>query len=201
MSEQRSELQRYKSLILGDSNVGKSSVLLRYERDQFHSDYEMTIGVDFMYKELIVEGQRMNWRIWDTAGQEKYRSIVTSYLKGLDGIAFAFDLTNPSSFTSVSHWVHYFNSHASNPSIPRILIGNKADAVISRVIAFEEAQKLASSLNMIYFEVSALTGANIAEAFNYLARLILSNGGLSIPVKASTSTTLSLQPMKKKCCS
>mmetsp|Transcript_10950 Transcript_10950/g.21428 ORF Transcript_10950/g.21428 Transcript_10950/m.21428 type:complete len:206 (+) Transcript_10950:302-919(+) len=204
MNESRSELRRYKSLILGDANVGKSSILLRYERDEFRLDYEMTIGVDFIYKELIVEGQRMNWRIWDTAGQEKYRSIVTSYLKGLDGIVFCFDVTSNSSFASVSQWVNYFSTHTTNPHIPRILMGNKIDAAEKRVVTFEAAQKLASSINMTYFDVSALTGANVTEAFNYLAKLILNDSSqaniLPIPRASTTKTISNEEPMKKKRC-
>mmetsp|Transcript_30100 Transcript_30100/g.53370 ORF Transcript_30100/g.53370 Transcript_30100/m.53370 type:complete len:170 (-) Transcript_30100:133-642(-) len=163
---------RFKALILGDLAVGKSSLLIRYDRDEFRTDYEMTVGVDFIQKDLFVSGQRMTLRVWDTAGQEKYRSIVTSYLKGLDGIIFAFDVTNARSFSNVTNWVNYFSLHATNINIPKILIGNKVDMASQRVISHEQGCKLAAQIDMTYFEASALTGANVQQAFTHLAESI-----------------------------
>lgn len=205
MNDQESTPSRYKALILGDTNVGKSSVLLRYERDAFRKDYDPTIGVDFIYKELIVEGQRMNWRIWDTAGQEKFRSIVTSYLRALDGVVFCFDVTSQASFTNIPQWVHYYSSHARDQNVPKVLLGNKAELASKREVTFEAASKLASSFNMPYFDVSASTGANVPEAFNYLAKLILNTSSsqpANLQPRKSTLKIVSeeVAHKKKKCC-
>jgi small GTP-binding protein len=180
---------RFKALILGDMAVGKSCILIRYERDEFRTDYDMTVGVDYIQKDMFLGGHRMVLRVWDTAGQEKFRSVVTSYLKGLDGIIFAFDVTNARSFSNVTNWVNYFSLHASNINIPKILIGNKIDLAGQRVISHEQGCKLAAQVDMTFFEVSALTGTNIQQAFTHLAEMILKSG-----LKAQLADSITILP-------
>jgi small GTP-binding protein len=195
------QANRYKTLILGDSAVGKSSLLIRFERDEFSMDSEMTVGVDFIQKDMVVHGTLMSLRIWDTAGQEKYRSIVSSYLKGLDGIVFAFDLTNARTFSSVTSWASFFSLHSSNLHIPKVLIGNKSDLAHQRVITHEQGSKLAAQNNMTYFEASALTGVNVQQAFTHLAEKIIGTGE-----KAQLADSITIlpdvapKPEASRCC-
>jgi len=165
----------YKLLLIGDSGVGKSCLLLRFADDAFTENFISTIGVDFKIKTLTLEGKRVKLQIWDTAGQERFQTITTSYYRGANGIVIVFDVTNQSSFENVRKWLDDVERHAS-PNIVKLLIGNKCDLEHKRVIDYHTAKALADRLNIPYLETSAKASTNVNEAFEKLAVNVMKYG-------------------------
>eukprot|EP00754_Rhynchopus_humris_P043365 Rhum_TRINITY_DN3175_c0_g1::Rhum_TRINITY_DN3175_c0_g1_i1::g.9865::m.9865 len=154
-----------KLLLVGDSLVGKSCLITRYADDCFEANFIATIGVDFKVKTVDVgDGKLAKLQIWDTAGQERFSNITRSYYRGSDAILIVYDVTNRDSFTHVSKWMRELQEHSEETSV-RILVGNKADLAERRVVSSEEGARAAAAASMQFFETSALTGANVSEAF------------------------------------
>ena len=166
--------QQYKLIILGDSGVGKTCLLMRFTEDKFTQSHITTIGIDFKTKNLNIGGKTIKLQIWDTAGQEKFRTITQTYYKGAMGIILAFDCSDQKSFDSIKSWMKQIEAHAS-PGVAKILIGNKSD-LPERVVSTEKGQKLADDYKIKYFETSAKTGVNVIEAFDYIANEISKSG-------------------------
>jgi len=166
----------YKLLLIGDSGVGKSCLLLRFADDAFTENFISTIGVDFKIKTLNMEGKKIKLQIWDTAGQERFQTITTSYYRGAHGIVIVFDVTNQASFENVKKWLDDVERHASQ-NIVKLLIGNKCDLEQKRVVDFHTAKALADRLNMPYLETSAKFATNVNDAFEKLAVNVLKFGG------------------------
>jgi len=157
----------YKFIILGDNNCGKTSLLGRYVDDVLGSDdYYPTIGVDFKIKVVESNGKQIKMNIWDTAGQEKFKSIISYYYKNVAAAILVFDVTNRASFENIQSWIEEikFNCDLSD-KIPMVLIGNKNDKLSKRIITVSEANKLADELNMDYFETNMYNWEGINEAF------------------------------------
>eukprot|EP01119_Soliformovum_irregulare_P013627 TRINITY_DN3651_c0_g1_i1.p1 TRINITY_DN3651_c0_g1~~TRINITY_DN3651_c0_g1_i1.p1 ORF type:complete len:215 (+),score=37.69 TRINITY_DN3651_c0_g1_i1:132-776(+) len=162
----------FKILILGDAGAGKSSLLLRYTDDMFCDSYMSTVGVDFKFKTVQINGKIVKLQIWDTAGQERYRNITSSYYRGALGIVLVYDVTNTQSYRNLDRWVNDINTNISDSSPITVMIGNKTDAVSQRVVPFEDAKSLADSQGMCYFETSAKTADNVATVFENLVQQI-----------------------------
>lgn len=158
--------QPLKILVIGESAVGKSCLLLRYTDNKFQETFMTTIGVDFKTKYLDIDGNRVKLQIWDTAGQEKFRSITKAYYRGAHGILVVFDISRRDTFNQTRMWIDSIKD-ASTDSIDVILIGNKCD--LERAVTREEAEDLAAQYKIRYFETSAKDNTNVAEAFQYLA--------------------------------
>ena len=162
----------FKLILIGNSGVGKSSIIQRYMKKTFEDSYKCTIGVDFLMKTLEIKGKTVKLQLWDTAGQEKYKSMVSSYYRGANVALVVFDLTNHSSFDSLPLWIE--NYYKNGPEQKNtILIGNKNDLVDERQVTQEEAELFSETNNMIYFETSAKEGDNIEYVFNYTAEKLL----------------------------
>lgn len=117
----------FKLVIIGNSSVGKSSLLLRFSDDQFNENYLTTIGVDFRFRTLTIDGKQIKLQIWDTAGQERFRTITSAYYKGADGIIIVYDVTNSNSFDDIEKfWISEVESYAEK-NVELLLIGNKKD--------------------------------------------------------------------------
>jgi len=153
-----------KILLLGDSGVGKSAIMLRFTEDRFTEDLMSTIGLDFKMKMIEIDNKTVNIQIWDTAGQEKFKTITKTYYRGASGYIIVYDVTNRNSFDHVSTWVDEINDHGNNDMI-KILVGNKCD-LDGRTVTIEEGKELARKLDMPFFEASALTGANVTQIFH-----------------------------------
>jgi len=175
----------FKILMIGDSAVGKSSMLLRFTDDDFEEDRPCTIGVDFKTKILDVDGKRINLSIWDTAGQEKFRSLTSSYYRGTQGIILVYDVTKRESFESLSHWLNEVDMYSTNPNVITLLVGNKIDKP-ERVVTREEGVKFAKSKSMLFLETSAKTKLGIQQAFEELVQKILDTPSLWDKKKGST---------------
>ncbi|KDO26207.1 hypothetical protein SPRG_08569 [Saprolegnia parasitica CBS 223.65] len=158
-----------KLLLIGDSGVGKSCLLMRYSDDTFTSSFITTIGIDFKVKTIDVDGKRVKLQIWDTAGQERFRTITTAYYRGAMGILLVYDVTDDHSFQNVRNWMRQIQQHAS-PNVNKILIGNKCDVDPSeRVVTTQQGEELAAEYGVQFFETSAKSNLNVEEAFRSIA--------------------------------
>lgn len=153
-----------KYIMVGDSCVGKSCLLLQLTHDKFEHMHDITIGVEFgTYNHILDNGTLMKLQIWDTAGQESFRSITRSYYRGSICGLVVFDITNNDSFKHASGWIR--DVKINNPSITLMLIGNKSDLAHRRAVTYEDAEKFAKENDMVYIETSAKTGQNVRNAF------------------------------------
>eukprot|EP00475_Leptophrys_vorax_P002315 TRINITY_DN112_c0_g1_i1.p1 TRINITY_DN112_c0_g1~~TRINITY_DN112_c0_g1_i1.p1 ORF type:complete len:196 (+),score=69.77 TRINITY_DN112_c0_g1_i1:153-740(+) len=165
-----------KLLMIGDSGVGKSCLLLRFSDDSFTPTFITTIGIDFKIKTIDLNGKRVKLQIWDTAGQERFRTITTAYYRGANGILLVYDVTDENSFLNIRNWMKSIDQHAAD-SVKRILIGNKADMVNEKVIETGRGQSLADEYQIKFFECSAKTDQNVTEAFMEIARQSMADVG------------------------
>jgi small GTP-binding protein len=162
----------FKLILIGNSGVGKSCILQRYMKHTFEESYKCTIGVDFLMKSIVINGQTVKLQLWDTAGQEKYKSMVSSYYRGANVALIVFDITNHQSFDSLPMWIENF--YKNGPEQKNIiLIGNKKDLADLRQVTQQEAEAFSETNNMMYFETSAKEGDNIEYIFNYAAEKLL----------------------------
>ena len=162
----------FKLILIGNSGVGKSCILQRYMKHTFEETYKCTIGVDFLMKSLIIKQKTVKLQLWDTAGQEKYKSMVSSYYKGANVAFIVFDLTSHESFDALPIWIeNYYKNGPDKKNI--ILIGNKKDLIDKRQVSQEEAETFSEINNMMYFETSAKDGENIDYIFTFAAEKLL----------------------------
>ncbi|XP_027069835.2 ras-related protein RABE1a-like [Coffea arabica] len=198
-----------KLLLIGDSGVGKSCILLRFCEDSFTTSFITTIGIDLKIRTIELDGKRIKLQIWDTAGQERFRTITTAYYRGAMGILLVYDVTDESSFNNIRNWIRNIEQHASD-SVDTILVGNKADMDESkRAVPTSRGQALANEYGVKFFETSAKTNHNVNEVFFSIARDIkkrLAESEIRAepptikikkpdPVKISTA-----EPQKSACC-
>ncbi|KAI9009144.1 ras family-domain-containing protein [Hyaloraphidium curvatum] len=158
-----------KLLLIGDSGVGKSCLLLRFSDDSFTPSFITTIGIDFKIRTIELDGKRIKLQIWDTAGQERFRTITTAYYRGAMGILLVYDVTDERSFNNIRNWIRNIEQHASE-GVNKILIGNKCDMTDKKVISTEQGQALADEYGIRFLETSAKSNINVEEAFFSLAR-------------------------------
>ena len=160
-----------KYIIIGDSHVGKSNILLKYIHNQFKDDYQSTIGVEFGAKNIEINQKIYRIQIWDTAGQENFRSITRAYYKNSVCACVCYDITNKESFEHIQSWIEDCKKN-SPKKIFFVLIGNKIDLAKNRQVSFEEGAALAEKNDMLFIECSAKTGENITEIFKQSAESI-----------------------------
>merc|ERR1719158_1534615 len=171
----------FKLLLIGDSGVGKSCLLLRFADDTYTESYISTIGVDFKIKTIKDEGKTIKLQIWDTAGQERFRTITSSYYRGAHGIIVVFDTTDLESFNNVKQWLQEIDRYAAE-GVNKLLVGNKADLASQRKVDYNAAQDFAQEYGLTYIETSAKVGQNVEQTFKTMAgdiktRVAQSGGG------------------------
>jgi Ras-related protein Rab-1A len=164
----------FKYLIIGNSGVGKSCLLIRFTDDKFEEGYVTTIGVDFKIKTLEIEGKSVKLQIWDTAGQERFRNIVSTYYKGGHGIMMVYDITDLESFRYLDSWLKEIEKNASK-NVYKILVGNKNDMEKERKVSFEKGLEFADLHGMKFFETSAKENKNVEEAFKEMTKDIINS--------------------------
>eukprot|EP00827_Trimyema_finlayi_P003585 TRINITY_DN328_c0_g3_i1.p3 TRINITY_DN328_c0_g3~~TRINITY_DN328_c0_g3_i1.p3 ORF type:complete len:226 (+),score=62.44 TRINITY_DN328_c0_g3_i1:39-680(+) len=165
---------RFKLVIIGNSGVGKSSLLLRFADDQFSDSYLTTIGVDFRFKTLDIDGKSVKLQIWDTAGQERFRTITNAYYKGADGIIIVYDCTSQDSFDDIeNYWINEVAQYGEK-NVELMLIGNKSDLLEDKKVQKATAEEYAKQKKMQFFEASAKTADSVIESFKTLSRILIS---------------------------
>ncbi|KAL8426856.1 hypothetical protein Efla_002464 [Eimeria flavescens] len=153
-----------KLLVLGDSSVGKSSLLLRFAENKFDPNFVLTIGVDFKTKVVESGGRRIKLQVWDTAGQERFRTITPAYFRSAMGVMLVYDMTNVQTFNNIRRWMQDVEQFA-DPSIVRVLIANKLDLQAQRQVSRSKGEDLARAYDIPFLETSAKANVNVEEAF------------------------------------
>ena len=170
-SNYNKEDYKVKLIIVGDSGVGKTNLITRFASDKFEKNSKATIGVEFIYKTLKINKDIFKIEIWDTAGEERYKSITSAYYKGAKGAIIVYDITSEKSFNNIETWIQEVKGKSSN-NLQILIIGNKSDLYKDRKISLEKGIEKAQSLNLHLFETSALDKTNVTEAFYCLFKEI-----------------------------
>lgn len=159
-----------KVMLIGDSGVGKTCLLVRFKDGAFLSgSFISTVGIDFRNKVVDVEGTKVKLQIWDTAGQERFRSVTHAYYRDAHALLLLYDVSNKASFDNIRAWLGEINEYAQE-DVVIMLLGNKADMTSERVIRTEDGERLANEYNVAFMETSAKTGMNVDLAFMAVAK-------------------------------
>jgi len=193
----------FKLLLIGDSGVGKSCLLLRFADDTYTESYISTIGVDFKIRTLELDGKTVKLQIWDTAGQERFRTITSSYYRGAHGIIVVYDVTDQESFNNVKQWMNEIDRYA-NEKVNKMLVGNKCDLTSKKVVNADEAKAYAKTLGIPFLETSAKDSTNVEQAFITMAAEIKARMAQA-PAKTGGASTIQVGKGaevggKKGCC-
>jgi small GTP-binding protein len=159
-----------KVLVIGDSGVGKTCLLLRFCDNSFTTSHLATIGIDFKMKTIEVDGKRVKVQIWDTAGQDRFKTITQTYYRGAMGIVLGYAVNDRESFQNIENWMKQIKDHASE-DVCKVLVGNKSD-MPDRCVEYEEGKRLADSYGIKFFETSAKEDRNVKDAFFAIAKEI-----------------------------
>uniref|UniRef100_A0A3Q4MDW3 small monomeric GTPase n=1 Tax=Neolamprologus brichardi TaxID=32507 RepID=A0A3Q4MDW3_NEOBR len=185
----------FKVVLVGNSSVGKTSLLRSFCEGRFHPSTTATVGIDYSVKTLTLDNMQVAMQLWDTAGQERYRSITKQFFRKADGVVVMYDVTVEESFKAVRPWLTNVQE-AAGEGIHILLLGNKMDMNEDREVSFKEAEQLAYENKVMFSEVSAYTGKNVTESLTHLARVLMEQED----TVRDTTVILSTQPVKKKAC-
>jgi len=195
----------FKLLLIGDSGVGKSCLLLRFSDDTYTDSYISTIGVDFKIRTIELDGKTIKLQIWDTAGQERFRTITSSYYRGAHGIIVVYDCTDLESFNNVKQWLEEIDRYACE-NVNKLLVGNKCDLTSKKVVHYQNAKDFADGLNIPFLETSAKNAVNVEQAFMTMASEIKARVGpqYSEADKGGPRVNIdqgrTIEPSKSGCC-
>ena len=163
----------FKLVIIGDSGVGKSCILLRFADDTFTENYYSTIGVDFRFKCVDIAERKCKLQIWDTAGQERFKTVTSAYYRGADGIIIVFDQTDRESFNNIQNWIDDISKYSTEEPV-KIIIANKDDmSSEKKSVKMEDISELEKKTGLEVIKTSAKTGENIDYAFKKLTQKLL----------------------------
>ena len=194
---------QFKLVLIGDTGVGKSCLLLRFADDTFGDAYLATVGVDFRFRTVRVGKLTVKLQIWDTAGQERFRTITSAYYRGADGIVMIYDVTNIESFNHVNEWLIEVSRYAAEGT-SRLLVGNKCDKAAERVISTEKGKAFADTLGIPFIETSAKEATNVEQAFMTMTEELVarkgSSGGNSGRGGSVSVSDRATAKGKKSCC-
>ena len=162
----------FKVLLIGNSSVGKSSLLLRFVDNQWSDLFVPTIGVDFKIRTMEIDNKNVKLQIWDTAGQERFKNITASYYRGAHGIFVVYDISDMESFKNINNWLIEIEKNA-NKNVYKILVGNKCDLEDKRTVSYQQGKELAETYGMQFIETSAKSNTNVDEAFHLLGKEVM----------------------------
>ncbi|KAK5605332.1 hypothetical protein CRENBAI_009240 [Crenichthys baileyi] len=185
----------FKVILVGNSSVGKTSLLRSFCEGRFHPATAATVGIDYSVKTLTLDNMQIAMQLWDTAGQERYRSITKQFFRKADGVVLMYDVTVEESFKAVKPWLLNVQEVAGE-GIPILLLGNKMDMTREREVSYKDAKQLAFENKVMFSEVSAYTGRNVTDSLTHLARILMEQED----TVRDTTVSLSAQPIKKKAC-
>jgi Ras-related protein Rab-11A len=197
----------FKVVLVGDSFVGKTNIMSKYLKNEFHEDSKATVGVEFGSRQFNIEGHVVKAQIWDTAGQERYKAITSAYYKGAKGAFIVYDITRKESFDNVTKWAEQLKSSADK-NLTIIIIGNKVDLEDQRQIKAEEGQNKANELESAFIETSASSGTNLDKAFEMMINEVykkcheemLAEGDIEIEGGEDINLAKKTENTKKACC-
>ena len=209
MDEENYEMM-FKVVLVGDSSVGKTNIMSKYLKNEFHEDSKATVGVEFGSKLFIHENHKIKAQIWDTAGQERYKAITSAYYKGAKGAFVVYDITRKQSFDSVDRWINDLRA-AADKNLSIIIIGNKCDLEDQRQVNKEQGEDKAKNYEVAFMETSALSGENLDKAFDKMINEVykkcheemIAEADIDIVGKSediNLDKTKPKNPDKKKCC-
>lgn len=193
-----------KLLVIGNSGVGKTNMLLKFCDNNFMTSHLTTIGIDFKIKTILIGKDKVRLQIWDTAGQEKFKTITQTYYRGAMGIVLTYAINERETFEDIQNWIKQIKMHASD-NVVKVLVGNKID-INDRRVSYDEGAQLAADLGVRFFETSAKTGEKIEELFYYMAEEIKKKLDEEEKVGVISYTGSKLQknpsdkPTKEDCC-
>merc|ERR1712184_115762 len=164
----------FKYIIIGDTGVGKSCLLLQFTDKRFRQQHDLTIGVEFGARTIQINEKNIKLQIWDTAGQESFKSITRSYYRGAAGALLVYDITRRDTFTHLTRWLEEVKQNG-NPDMSIMLIGNKSDLDARRQVSTEEGERFAREHGLIFMETSAKTAYNVEESFLQTSTMIYDN--------------------------
>ena len=192
---------RFKIMVIGESKVGKTSVIKKYTQNKFGGVYLTTVGVDFQDKIINIDDKKIRLQIWDTAGQERFRNITKNYFNSSNGFLLIYDITDKDSLEHLNFWSAQIQLNAPEKS-KCVLVGNKCDLEGSRAVSTEEGKIYAEKNKIKFFETSAKDGTNINEVFEYIANEIYKEQKMEMRSVTSSQVLSKEQTFKKKkkCC-
>ncbi len=193
--ESKAKMAEMRFITIGDSATGKSSLVLRYAKDRWDDSPTATVGVDLRIKTVRMSGRTVKLKIWDTAGQEQYRTITKSFYRGAHAVIMVYDITSQSSFKSMKRWMEDVDEYAG-PGVEVVVIGNKCDLVQKRAVGQELGQRFCDEFKVRLFETSAKTGKNVDAAFSYLVSKVLPK----IPDAREDAVQLAAEQKQGGCC-
>ena len=199
LSEESKNEETIKIIILGDSKVGKTSFIIRFTKNKFDETYLATIGIDYIYRIINIENKQYKLMYYDTAGEEKYKSIPKNYIKNMQGIILMYDITNKLSFDSIIDWISDVKE-IKGENFPMILVGNKIDLNESREVTEEMGYELAEKNQIEFFETSNKDGTNIQEAGLEIVYKILSETKVNNSRIERIGTANTNNCTSRKCC-
>ena len=189
-----------KIMILGNTSVGKTSFIIKYTENTFQEVYLSTIGIDYKIKKLTYNEQKYNLYIYDTTGEERFRSLSFNLIKFTEGVILMYDITNKSSFKSIPEWIESAREHKGE-NYPIIIIGNKIDLEEKRKITTEEGENLAKKYGLDFFEISNKEDINIKEAiFTLFKKVLIYIEQKDIKGNSSILSSDNSSSNKKSCC-
>lgn len=171
MSAPATSTHKYKLVFLGEQAVGKTSIITRFMYDTFDSNYQATIGIDFLSKTMYLDDRTVRLQLWDTAGQERFRSLIPSYIRDSSVAVVVYDISNKASFANCDKWIEDVRSERGG-EVVIMLVGNKTDLSDKRQVSSEEGEAKAKKLNVLFIETSAKSNHNIKQMFRRLAEAL-----------------------------
>jgi len=189
-----------KVIVVGDSRSGKSSIVQQFVESYFEPSFMTTISMDFRMKKLHIDNTIVKVCIWDTVGQERFRTLSRSYFRDAKGVLLVYDITDRASFKHLQMWLNEVKQN-SDDVVALAVIGNKTDQEESRVVSFEEGAAFARAAACSFFETSAKEGTNVKEAFSFLAKQCKDRFLIDQRAERQKSITLRVDSTRKKCAS
>jgi len=191
----------FKILLVGDSGVGKSSLLMRFTAGQFEESSVPTIGVDFKLKFVTVNNKRLKLTVWDTAGQERFRTLTSSYYRGAQGIIYAYDVTRRETFESLDDiWMREVDMYSTVEDSVKMVVANKLDKESQRQVSREQGQEFARQHGCLFVETSAKTNLAVSQAFEELVLKILDTPNLLDQAPGTKLQASKEKPYSSSCC-